>query len=370
MDDDLISGDPADGSLILPALEQARDLARSLPDEQLELQALFFSTYSIRPDADLERLLPLVEEGIALAQRVNRWWLAELLLAASMLTHWAGQHERAAALGFDACALADELGNERVSITARLTLSFTTPGTSRAGTAPMLADIVKRAEELGDKRLLAWLYPAVGSEAFSARRLGDAARWYRVSIELGRDSGYWHAGAFGLVGAQAVAYQRGRLEAAARLQGALAPHVAALRRAAPPRSFRAWQAVVAALRQTLGEETFEAAAGDGAELSWDAALDEAFAICQGESDERREPPRKRSRPHQPWELELTDRELEVLRLIAGGGTNKDVAAALGIRAKTVMHHSMAIYRKLGVRGRAEATAYAFRNNLIDAARPT
>ena len=39
MDDDLISGDPADGSLILPALEQARDLARSLPDEQLELQA-------------------------------------------------------------------------------------------------------------------------------------------------------------------------------------------------------------------------------------------------------------------------------------------------------------------------------------------
>ena len=60
----------------------------------------------------------------------------------------------------------------------------------------------------------------------------------------------------------------------------------------------------------------------------------------------------------------------MLRLIAAGGTNKDVAAALGISAKTVMHHSVAIYRKLGVRGRAEATAYAYRNNLIDAAQPT
>ena len=59
----------------------------------------------------------------------------------------------------------------------------------------------------------------------------------------------------------------------------------------------------------------------------------------------------------------------MLRLIAAGGTNKDVAGALGISAKTVMHHSVAIYRKLGVRGRAEATAHGYRNNLIDAPQP-
>jgi DNA-binding NarL/FixJ family response regulator len=33
--------------------------------------------------------------------------------------------------------------------------------------------------------------------------------------------------------------------------------------------------------------------------------------------------------------------------------------------KTVMHHSVAIYRKLGVRGRAEATAWAFRHGLVE-----
>jgi DNA-binding NarL/FixJ family response regulator len=58
--------------------------------------------------------------------------------------------------------------------------------------------------------------------------------------------------------------------------------------------------------------------------------------------------RQRSLAHRQYELELTGRELDVLRLIAAGGTSKDVAAALGIRAKTVMHHSVAIYRKLGV----------------------
>jgi DNA-binding NarL/FixJ family response regulator len=93
-------------------------------------------------------------------------------------------------------------------------------------------------------------------------------------------------------------------------------------------------------------------------------------VCEGEIEEPGEPSRSRPRPHRPYELELTQRELDVLRLIAAGGTNKDVAAALGIRPKTVMHHSVAIYRKLGVRGRAEATAYAYRNGLIDEHQPT
>jgi DNA-binding NarL/FixJ family response regulator len=61
---------------------------------------------------------------------------------------------------------------------------------------------------------------------------------------------------------------------------------------------------------------------------------------------------------------LTDRELEVLDRIAAGDTNKDIARRLGVSPKTVMHHTMGIYRKLGVRGRAEATAYALRNRLV------
>ena len=64
--------------------------------------------------------------------------------------------------------------------------------------------------------------------------------------------------------------------------------------------------------------------------------------------------------------ELTGRELEILAAIASGKTNAQIAKDLFLSAKTVMHHSTSIYRKLGVRGRAEAVALAFRDGLLHA----
>ena len=58
---------------------------------------------------------------------------------------------------------------------------------------------------------------------------------------------------------------------------------------------------------------------------------------------------------------LTAREREVLSSMTTGATNKELSALLGISAKTVMHHTSSIYRKLGVRGRAEAVAWALRH---------
>lgn len=58
---------------------------------------------------------------------------------------------------------------------------------------------------------------------------------------------------------------------------------------------------------------------------------------------------------------LTTREQDVLRLIATGRTNASVARDLGITEHTVERHAANLYRKLGVRSRAEATAWAIRN---------
>lgn len=46
-----------------------------------------------------------------------------------------------------------------------------------------------------------------------------------------------------------------------------------------------------------------------------------------------------------------------------GASNRAIAEALGMSPKTVMHHTVSIYRKLGVQGRAEAVAWAFRTGL-------
>ena len=61
---------------------------------------------------------------------------------------------------------------------------------------------------------------------------------------------------------------------------------------------------------------------------------------------------------------LTPRELEVLGLVAGGATNKAIAASLFLSERTVERHLSNIFRKLRVSSRAAATAYAYEHQLI------
>ena len=60
---------------------------------------------------------------------------------------------------------------------------------------------------------------------------------------------------------------------------------------------------------------------------------------------------------------LTPRELEVLRLVTAGGTNKAIAAELGLSERTVERHLSNVYDKLGVSSRAAATAFAYEHGL-------
>jgi DNA-binding CsgD family transcriptional regulator len=76
------------------------------------------------------------------------------------------------------------------------------------------------------------------------------------------------------------------------------------------------------------------------------------------------------RPRSSWPCDLTDREVEVLRLAARGLTNRDIAAELAISERTVGHHLAHVYDKTGRRTRAGAAVFAMetacsRHRLID-----
>jgi DNA-binding NarL/FixJ family response regulator len=60
---------------------------------------------------------------------------------------------------------------------------------------------------------------------------------------------------------------------------------------------------------------------------------------------------------------LSSRELEVLRLLAEGESNRQIASRLGLSPHTIERHVANLYRKIGARGRADATAYALRSGL-------
>ena len=60
---------------------------------------------------------------------------------------------------------------------------------------------------------------------------------------------------------------------------------------------------------------------------------------------------------------LSHREVEVLRLLAAGRSNRAIAAALFLSPRTVQRHVANLYLKIGAHSKAEATAYALRHDL-------
>lgn len=61
---------------------------------------------------------------------------------------------------------------------------------------------------------------------------------------------------------------------------------------------------------------------------------------------------------------LTERELEVLRLVAAGASNREIASTLYISEKTVKNHLSNIFQKIGVTDRTQAALYALKHRLV------
>lgn len=109
--------------------------------------------------------------------------------------------------------------------------------------------------------------------------------------------------------------------------------------------FQAYQpghdAALKALRESLGDSTFDEAWSAGASLSTDAAI--AYAQ-RGRGD--------RKRPAVGW-ASLTPAELSVVRLVADGLPNKDIADRLFVSPRTVQAHLNHVYAKLGLSSRVQ-----------------
>jgi ATP/maltotriose-dependent transcriptional regulator MalT len=117
---------------------------------------------------------------------------------------------------------------------------------------------------------------------------------------------------------------------------------------------------LATARLLLAQAYRAAGDEDGASASFIAAED-LFAALGARLDERTA--RQLHGVGRP-PAGLTDREVEVLRLVATGRTNKEIAAALFLSEKTVARHLSNIFTKIDVSSRAAATAFAFDHGLM------
>jgi DNA-binding CsgD family transcriptional regulator len=133
------------------------------------------------------------------------------------------------------------------------------------------------------------------------------------------------------------------------------------------RAFEAWRQVKAPyesarVRVLMGMACRAFGDDEGARLELDAARD-VFEQLGAEPDLARVDSLRKGtalgHSHR-----LTPREVQVLRLVAAGKTNKAIAAELFLSEKTVDRHASNIFNKLGVPSRAAATAYAYEHKLI------
>ena len=109
---------------------------------------------------------------------------------------------------------------------------------------------------------------------------------------------------------------------------------------------------VDALRSRLDETTFEAAWSEGRQMTLEEAIEYALKT------EQPTPPKDHHKAL------LSEREVEILRLVAEGMTDSQVAERLYLSPRTVGQHLRSIYRKLGVPSRAAAARAAVERDLI------
>jgi DNA-binding CsgD family transcriptional regulator len=173
----------------------------------------------------------------------------------------------------------------------------------------------------------------------------------------------------GVGGAAGLAAVGGAPALAARLFGAAAAQRDAEQVQLKPVVQAELDQLTAGVRDALGDAAFSSAWDAGRALPLEEALIEATAVLADDWTAECLNATRRSPRAMAGGPQLTRREWEVLRLLAAGQSDKEIAMALFISSRTASAHVSAIIGKLGVSSRAAAAVIAARDLLLDSAIP-
>jgi predicted ATPase/DNA-binding CsgD family transcriptional regulator len=301
-------------------LEEGLGSFKDLGDEPSIATSLTHLGHAVLHQHDKERLKGLCEEAEALREGfADRWAIAELLVFLGMAALYEGDHERAVALLEESMTSFRDLGDtQRIALCVTYLWMAALEGGDHERAAALLDEDLRRLQRLE----------------------------VQPQIQIYDD----------LMGSAVVAALGKRPARAARLRGA----AEALREAISLSLFlwdhtpTNYEDQLAAARSQLDEAAWEAAWSEGRAMTPEQAVE--YALSKDDL-----PP---SRSTTSYPAGLSAREAEVLKLVARGLTNAQIAAELFISPRTVDRHLNSIYRKVGISSRAAATRFAAEHNVL------
>ncbi|MGH2616832.1 MAG: tetratricopeptide repeat protein, partial [Thermomicrobiales bacterium] len=366
------------------------------------LRALVGAGYLAWAQGDFDRAAALFDDAMALArQRGDRSGVAEALDGLGRVASYRGDAATARAMYGQAIAIHQELGDRWG---AAKSLYFSGVAAAIQGADPAALPLLTEAREmfrevhdlggiadstgmlglaalgqgddvaarslveeahammrdLGDRPGAAQTLSVLGHIVFgqgqhiSARALyGDA-----LAILADLDDRWWLA--WCLEGLAAIAAVGERPTQAAKLLGSAKTLRDAINAPQPPIHRASYERTVRATRAALGQSAFADAWEAGRALPAEKSVAEAGEFAAGRGGDGAEA----GGPSRSTAFGLTPREQEVLRLLAAGRTDCEIADALYVSPRTIHSHVAHLLHKLGVGVRTEAAAVAIRHGLV------
>ncbi|MGI8554157.1 MAG: LuxR C-terminal-related transcriptional regulator [Dehalococcoidia bacterium] len=269
--------------------------------------------------------------------------------------------------GEESLALFRQSGNQWGAAFAQIVLGGILRGMGEAALARSLFEQSRDTfETVGDRWMLTVARFHLGRSAFYAHENATARALWLETLPVFREYGDQHHTAGQLNTLGQLAQVEGDAERAARLFGAEEMVRETYAIPLPPNLGAAYQRSLAAVRTTAGSEAFAAAWAAGRALSLDEAI--TYALTAAFPQEREQAPSASGASGTGAENAqgaalrtrlpdgLTEREVEVLRLVAAGRSNREIAAELVISLNTVLHHMSNILGKTGAANRTGALA--------------
>ena len=344
--------------------EESLALFRELEDQEGITRLLILLGSVLTFQGQYARASMLVEEGLAKARQWGyKYVIGDALNIAATIAFFQGQYATARCLIEESLTLHSALKDQRgraydLSFLGQITLLFER---NHAVAQALIEDALAIFKELGDQRGIAKAHYRLGCVALDQDDLKRARTSYMQCLAI-----LWEVEDTWLIAAvmeklAQIALAQEQAAWAARLCGAAEVLREAMGVPLPPIERANYKHLVSSIRIQLGEGVFATVWAEGRAMTPRQAfaarelvsLQQEYTMAQSVS-----------KVIQTYPMGVTAREVDVLRLVAEGLTDAQVAEKLVLSPRTISSHLRSIYNKLGVNSRVAATRFAFENHLV------